>query len=139
MNIFRVPLRCFDINLILLKSSLTAQVTLFRPRAAEQTFLIFPKIDTRVGGVSVRPRCLRLSISSALKACHMLTGTVKFYNHQRGFGFIQPDDGGLDVFVHATALERSGVRDLADGQKVEFETMDDRRSGKIAVNTLREA
>lgn len=69
----------------------------------------------------------------------MLTGTVKFYNQQRGFGFIQPDDGGQDVFVHATALERSGMRDLTDGQKVEFETMDDRRSGKIAVNTLRAA
>ena len=48
----------------------------------------------------------------------MATGTVKFYNGQKGFGFIQPDDGGKDVFVHATALERAGIRGLAEGQKV---------------------
>ncbi|MGC2396247.1 MAG: cold-shock protein, partial [Rhodomicrobium sp.] len=48
----------------------------------------------------------------------MTTGTVKFYNGQKGFGFIQPDDGGKDVFVHATALERAGIRNLVEGQKV---------------------
>jgi len=48
----------------------------------------------------------------------MTTGTVKFYNDQKGFGFIQPDDGGKDVFVHATALERAGIRALREGQKV---------------------
>ena len=52
----------------------------------------------------------------------MITGTVKFYNDQKGFGFIAPDGGGNDVFVHATALERAGMRSLTQGQKVSFET-----------------
>ena len=69
----------------------------------------------------------------------MQVGTVKFYNTQKGFGFIQPDDGGKDVFVHATALERAGMRGLAEGQKVAFDTAEDRRSGKIAVNNIQSA
>ena len=69
----------------------------------------------------------------------MTEGTVKFYNDQKGFGFIQPDDGGKDVFVHATALERAGMRGLAEGQKVAFDTAEDRRSGKIAVNNIQSA
>jgi CspA family cold shock protein len=66
----------------------------------------------------------------------MNTGTVKFYNGQKGFGFIQPDDGGKDVFVHATALERAGIRSLNEGQKVSFDTEEDRRTGKIAVGNI---
>jgi CspA family cold shock protein len=66
----------------------------------------------------------------------MQTGTVKFYNEQKGYGFIQPDAGGKDVFVHATALERAGMRSLAEGQKVSFDTAEDRRSGKVAVNNI---
>lgn len=66
----------------------------------------------------------------------MMKGTVKFYNDQKGFGFIQPDDGGKDVFVHATALERAGIRSLNEGQKVSFDTEKDRRSGKTAVNNI---
>jgi CspA family cold shock protein len=66
----------------------------------------------------------------------MTTGTVKFYNVQKGFGFIQPSDGSKDVFVHATALERAGMRDLYEGQNVSFDTAEDRRSGKIAVNNI---
>ena len=69
----------------------------------------------------------------------MTTGTVKFYNGMKGFGFIQPDDGGKDVFVHATALERAGMRGLAEGQKVSFDTAEDRRSGKVAVNNIQTA
>ena len=69
----------------------------------------------------------------------MTTGTVKFYNDMKGFGFIQPDDGGKDVFVHATALERAGMRGLAEGQKVSYDTAEDRRSGKIAVNNIQTA
>ncbi len=69
----------------------------------------------------------------------MITGTVKFYNEIKGFGFIQPDDGSKDVFVHATALERAGLRNLVEGQKVSFDTAEDRRSGKVAVNNLQNA
>ena len=66
----------------------------------------------------------------------MQIGTVKFYNDQKGFGFIQPEDGSKDVFVHATALERAGMRSLVEGQKVSFDTQEDRRTGKIAVGTI---
>ncbi len=66
----------------------------------------------------------------------MTTGTVKFYNETKGYGFIQPDDGGKDVFVHATALERAGMRSLKEGQKVTFETEIDKRSGKTAVASI---
>lgn len=66
----------------------------------------------------------------------MATGTVKFYNDQKGYGFIAPDDGAKDVFVHATALERSGMSALAEGQKVNFETDVDQRSGKTAVSEI---
>ena len=69
----------------------------------------------------------------------MNTGTVKFYNDQRGFGFIQPEDGSRDVFVHATALERAGMRGLVEGQKVAVDTAEDHRSGKVAVNTIQTA
>ena len=66
----------------------------------------------------------------------MATGTVKWFNATKGFGFIQPDDGGTDVFVHATALERAGMRALSEGQKVSFTTAVDKRSGKTAVDTI---
>ena len=67
----------------------------------------------------------------------MTTGTVRFYNSQKGFGFIEPEDGGKDVFVHATALERAGITGLAEGQKVDFDTEEDRRSGKTAVANIK--
>ena len=67
----------------------------------------------------------------------MDTGTVKFYNEQRGYGFIQPDNGQKDVFVHATALERAGMSGLAEGQKVSFDTEVDSRSGKTAVANIK--
>ncbi|WP_334148829.1 cold-shock protein [Hyphomicrobium sp.] len=66
----------------------------------------------------------------------MNTGTVKFYNGQKGYGFIAPDDGSKDVFVHASALERAGMYSLNEGQKVSFDTQEDRRSGKIAVSNI---
>jgi CspA family cold shock protein len=70
------------------------------------------------------------------KVDSMQVGTVKFYNDQKGYGFIQPDDGSKDVFVHATALERAGMRSLTEGQKVSFDVQEDRRSGKLAVGTI---
>jgi CspA family cold shock protein len=68
----------------------------------------------------------------------MRTGTVKFYNAQRGYGFIQPDDGGKDIFVHATALERAGLLGLVEGQKIAFDVVTDRRSGKDAAANLQQ-
>ncbi|MCA3255222.1 MAG: cold-shock protein [Alphaproteobacteria bacterium] len=64
----------------------------------------------------------------------MTTGTVKFFNATKGFGFIQPDGGAKDVFVHISALERSGIRGLADGQKVTFDTETDRQGRPAATN-----
>ena len=66
----------------------------------------------------------------------MNSGTVKFYNDQKGFGFIAPDNGSTDVFVHATALERAGISGLREGDKVTFDTAKDQRSGKTAVDTI---
>ncbi|MBK9082396.1 MAG: cold-shock protein [Rhizobiales bacterium] len=69
----------------------------------------------------------------------MTTGTVKWFNSTKGYGFIQPDDGGKDVFVHVSAVERSGMRDLVEGQKVEFEVIADKRTGKSSAGNLRAA
>jgi len=69
----------------------------------------------------------------------MTPGTVKFFNDQKGFGFIAPDDGSTDVFVHISAVERSGMRSLAEGQKVTFTTAMDERKGKVAVDQIAEA
>ena len=69
----------------------------------------------------------------------MTNGTVKFYNSQKGFGFIQPDDGGKDVFVHISAVERSGLGDLAEGQKVGFELRRDQKTGRESAVDLQSA
>ena len=69
----------------------------------------------------------------------MPVGTVKFFNTQKGFGFIQPDDGSKDVFVHISAVERAGMRGLAEGQKVSYEMETDKRSGKQSAGSLQAA
>lgn len=69
----------------------------------------------------------------------MTNGTVKFYNNQKGFGFIQPEDGSRDVFVHISAVERAGLQTLNEGQKVTFDLVADRRTGKSAAENLRAA
>ena len=66
-------------------------------------------------------------------------GTVKWYNGQKGYGFIAPDDGSKDVFVHVTAIEQAGMADLREGQKVEFELEADRKSGKQSAVNLKDA
>jgi CspA family cold shock protein len=69
----------------------------------------------------------------------MATGTVKWYNETKGYGFIQPDNGGKDVFVHASALERAGLRGLVEGQKISYDVESDRRTGKESAANLKTA
>lgn len=67
----------------------------------------------------------------------MSQGTVKWFNDQKGYGFIQPDDGGKDVFVHISAVERAGMRGLNEGQKISYEIVVDKRSGKSSADNLK--
>ncbi|AMM84533.1 cold-shock protein [Martelella sp. AD-3] len=69
----------------------------------------------------------------------MSTGTVKFFNATKGFGFIEVEGGGSDVFVHITAVERAGMRSISEGQKLNFDVVTDDRSGKSAAENLRAA
>jgi CspA family cold shock protein len=69
----------------------------------------------------------------------MTIGTVKWFNSQKGFGFIQPDDGSKDVFVHISAVERAGLNNLNEGQKLSFDLEQDQRSGKVAASNLKTA
>ena len=71
-----------------------------------------------------------------MKVTTMATGTVKWFNDQKGYGFIQPDAGGQDIFVHISAVERSGLGSLKEGQKVGFEVERDQRSGKSSAGQL---
>jgi len=73
------------------------------------------------------------------KGTIMQTGTVKWFNSQKGFGFIQPDDGGSDVFVHISAVERAGLTSLHEGQKLGFELEKDQRNGKMSAAQLQAA
>ena len=69
----------------------------------------------------------------------MMKGTVKWFNGQKGYGFIEPEDGSKDVFVHISAVERAGMQTLSEGQKVSFEVIADRRTGKSSADNLRAA
>ncbi len=69
----------------------------------------------------------------------MNTGTVKWFNATKGYGFIQPDNGSADVFVHISAVERAGLRALTDGQKIRYDIVQDRRSGKSSADNLQAA
>ncbi len=71
-----------------------------------------------------------------LKGRHVQTGIVKWFNSQKGFGFIQPTSGGPDVFVHISAVERAGLSSLNEGQKVSYEIATDKRSGKSSADRL---
>jgi CspA family cold shock protein len=82
---------------------------------------------------SVQFSMLELGIEEAV----MATGTVKWFNSTKGFGFIQPDDGGQDVFVHISAVERAGMRDLREGQKISYEFVPDKRTGKASAENLK--
>jgi cold shock protein len=66
----------------------------------------------------------------------MASGTVKWFNTQKGFGFIQPDDGGKDIFVHISAVEQAGLKGLKDNQKISFELVTDKRTGRTSAGNL---
>lgn len=103
-----------------------------RARGRALTFRSFsPKFDGNPEGVRTP---LRHAIR--IKGLPMATGTVKWYNDQKGYGFIQPDTGGKDVFVHVSAIERAGMRSLQEGQKVSYELETDKRSGKTSAGKL---
>lgn len=75
----------------------------------------------------------------ALKGFFMTTGTVKWFNSTKGFGFIQPDDGGVDAFVHISAVERAGMREIVEGQKLSYDLERDAKSGKMSACNLQAA
>ena len=83
------------------------------------------------------PHGARTAYLRFVKGIPMTTGTVKWFNATKGFGFIQPDNGGKDAFVHISAVERAGLRNLTEGQKVEFDIVTDRRTGKQAADNLK--
>jgi CspA family cold shock protein len=83
--------------------------------------------------------CYADTIVNDPKRIPMSTGTVKWFNETKGYGFIQPDDGGKDVFVHISAVERANMRTLVEGQKISYEIEKDRKSGKESAGQLQAA
>jgi CspA family cold shock protein len=77
------------------------------------------------------------AVAGGTQGTTMATGTVKFFDTQKGFGFIQPDDGSKDVFVHITAVERAGIRGLNEGDKVSFDLVNDPKRGKSSAENLK--
>jgi cold shock protein len=91
---------------------------------------------------SLSPIAARLRLRSfnvAMKGFIMTTGTVKWFNSTKGFGFIQPDNGGADAFVHISAVERAGMREIVEGQKIGYEMERDNKSGKMSACNLQAA
>ncbi len=123
--------------------------------AIERSDLHDEPVDRKPDDLASRRLCLRLSrpflpenaISTAslalaciiffVKGFPMPQGTVKWFNSVKGFGFIAPDEGGGDAFVHISAVERAGLSDLQEGQKVSFELVADRKSGKMSADNLK--
>jgi CspA family cold shock protein len=96
-------------------------------KLSDSEFPVGPMRCERVAAKAVRGRSFPMA----------MTGTVKFFNGERGYGFIKPDDGGRDVFVHITAVERAGLKDLTEGQRITFEVEPDKKGkGPKAVNLV---
>jgi cold shock protein len=102
-------------------------------RRARVGLTIFPPDLEETGCAAARPDDTHIPWK---KSC-MTQGTVKWFNGQKGFGFIQPDDGGNDVFVHISAVERAGMYGLNEGQKVAFDIVANRKTGKSSAENLR--
>jgi CspA family cold shock protein len=86
--------------------------------------------------ITIRCASARRSLNTAMKGFIMTTGTVKWFNSTKGFGFIQPDNGDADAFVHISAVERAGMRELVEGQKIGYELERDKKSGKMSACNL---
>jgi len=108
--------------------------------------MTWPRRDQRVGLTTffenskrewIRPPGAAPRTHTPEKKSHMTQGIVKWFNGQKGFGFIQPDDGGKDVFVHVSAVERAGMHILNEGQKIAYELVADRKTGKSSADNLR--
>jgi cold shock protein len=97
---------------------------------------LFPKSKNQVHGLR-NTYAVTLTYMTPTKDNTMAVGTVKWFNNQKGFGFIQPEEGGADVFVHISAVERAGMSTLQEGQKISFELVTDRRRGKSSAENLR--
>jgi CspA family cold shock protein len=96
---------------------------------------LFPK--TSLKSDQARAEVVRATRFGASWRKYMTTGTVKWFNATKGFGFIQPDDGGTDIFVHISAVERAGLSSLNEGQKLSFEAKKDTLRGKTSAENLR--
>jgi CspA family cold shock protein len=96
----------------------------------ERTFLSKTSLSPSAASPTLR------FINYALKGFIMTTGTVKWFNSTKGFGFIQPDNGGADAFVHISAVERAGMREIVEGQKIGYELERDNKSGKMSACNL---
>jgi cold shock protein len=97
---------------------------------------ISPKLESS-WATHERGRNKRNHVHNLREKGHMPQGTVKWFNSQKGFGFIQPTDGSKDVFVHISAVERAGLNGLNEGQQISFELVSDRKSGKTSAGNLR--
>jgi CspA family cold shock protein len=93
-------------------------------------------LSKTTSGLNLNRVIVHANCACALRRENMPTGTVKWFNGQKGFGFIQPNDGGSDVFVHISAVERAGLSGLAEGQKVTFEVKADKMRGKVSAENL---
>jgi cold shock CspA family protein len=100
---------------------------------------LYSNFLSKIVVITHREASLSRSSLYALKGFIMTTGTVKWFNSTKGFGFIQPDNGGSDAFVHISAVERAGMRELVEGQKIGFELERDNKSGKMSACNLQSA
>lgn len=89
--------------------------------------------------ITIRGACASAVVQDAMKGFNMTTGTVKWFNSTKGFGFIQPDNGGPDAFVHISAVERAGMREIVEGQKIGYDMERDMKSGKMSACNLQAA
>src|SRR5262249_42649755 len=111
--------------------------TIWPRRALCVGLMMFPKTRSGQGVVGARPKDTAQACAQTERRNLMMQRTVKWFNIQKGYGFIQPTDGGKDVFVHISAVERAGMNGLNEGQRVSFDLITDRKNGKTSAGNLR--